>query len=253
VVSADFPIALRGYDRFAVDAYVERTAQLVAELQATRSPEAAVRRALERVGEEISGILQRAHDTADEITARSRSEAEERLELARHEAVEITAQAELRVKELDAETERIWAERHSIVTDAHDLARRLTELAESALERFPPALTPTEADPVGGIAPETDVEASRHLFDGAVEDSGAAEPAIDEEPTFEQPTEDHLALDQPAEYHIGLNHPTEPLVEEDPALEPQRTDRPKVDQPTESMPPIAPWEADGGPLDAGVA
>src|ERR1700749_2415000 len=50
VIKADFPMALRGYDRVAVDDYVRRTRQLVAELQATRSPEAAVRRALERVG-----------------------------------------------------------------------------------------------------------------------------------------------------------------------------------------------------------
>src|SRR6201999_197825 len=47
VINADFPMALRGYDRVAVDDYVRRTRQLVAELQATRSPEAAVRRALE--------------------------------------------------------------------------------------------------------------------------------------------------------------------------------------------------------------
>jgi hypothetical protein len=71
-VHADFPVALRGYDRVAVDAYVKQTSRLVAELQATRSPEAAVRRALERVGEQISGILQRAHETAEEITAQSR-------------------------------------------------------------------------------------------------------------------------------------------------------------------------------------
>ena len=86
VVNADFPVALRGYDRLAVDAYVQRTSQLVAELQATRSPEAAVRRALERVGEQISGILQRAHETAEEITAQSRREAEDRLEKSRVEA-----------------------------------------------------------------------------------------------------------------------------------------------------------------------
>ena len=91
VADADFPIALRGYDRLAVDAYVKQTSQLVAELQATRSPEAAIRRALERVGEQISGILQRAHETAEEITAQSRSEAEDRLEAARSEAAQIVA------------------------------------------------------------------------------------------------------------------------------------------------------------------
>ena len=65
VADVHFPVALRGYDRLAVDAYVKKTSQLVAELQATRSPDAAIRRALERVGEEVSGILKRAHETAD--------------------------------------------------------------------------------------------------------------------------------------------------------------------------------------------
>src|SRR5436305_6939496 len=93
VAEVDFPIVLRGYDRLAVDAYVKRTTQLVAELQSTHSPEAAVRRALERVGEEVSGILQRAHDAAAQITAQSRSDAEDRLERAREEALDITVEA----------------------------------------------------------------------------------------------------------------------------------------------------------------
>ncbi len=138
VTQVDFPLVLRGYDRIAVDAYVKRTSQLVAELQATRSPEAAVRRALERVGTEVSGILQRAHETAEQITAKSRTEADDRLEVARQEAAALTAAAERRVKELDAETDRIWSERHRIVEDARLLARQLLSLAESAVERFPP-------------------------------------------------------------------------------------------------------------------
>ena len=89
VADVEFPTALRGYDRLAVDAYVRKTSQLVAELQATRSPDAAIRRALERVGEEVSGILQRAHETAALITSQSRSEAEDRLEAARQEAAQI--------------------------------------------------------------------------------------------------------------------------------------------------------------------
>src|SRR5579884_2147448 len=101
VAEVDFPIALRGYDRLAVDAYVKRTSQLVAELQATRSPEAAIKRGLERVGEEVSGILQRAHEAASQITAQSRSEAEDRLERARQEATQITSGARQRIKDLD--------------------------------------------------------------------------------------------------------------------------------------------------------
>src|ERR1700735_4025883 len=80
------PLATLPDDPVPVAADVKNTSQLVAELQATRSPEAAVRRALERVGEEVSGILQRAHDTAAQITTQSRSEAEDRLEAARVEA-----------------------------------------------------------------------------------------------------------------------------------------------------------------------
>lgn len=135
----DFPVVLRGYDRLAVDAYVKKTSQLVAELQATRSPEAAVRRALERVGEQISGILQRAHDTAEEITTQSRREAEDRLEQARQESAEVTVRSQLRLKELDVETDRIWGERHRIVDDVRELSRQLVELAEAAATRFPPA------------------------------------------------------------------------------------------------------------------
>src|SRR5690242_13402340 len=138
VADVEFPVVLRGYDRMSVDDYVQRTSQMVAELQATRSPEAAVRRALQRVGEEVSGILQRAHETASRITAQSRSEAEDRLVAAREEAGQIVLRAEERVRELDAETDRIWGERHRIVEDTRELARELLTLTDSAADRFPP-------------------------------------------------------------------------------------------------------------------
>jgi hypothetical protein len=167
----DFPIALRGYDRLAVDAYVRKTSQLVAELQATHSPEAAVRRALERVGEEISGILQSAHETAANITAQSRSEAEDRLETARLEAITITAEARSSLSELDADTDRIWAERHKIVEDARELAHQLLALADAATARFPPA-EPVEEDveakpasgPTTPIGPYDDELATTVIF-----------------------------------------------------------------------------------------
>ncbi len=137
MVDAEFPTAMRGYDRHAVDDYVEGTRRLVAELQATRSPEAAVRRALERVGDQISGILQRAHETAEQITAQSRVEAEDRLEEARREAHQLVSAAEGRVRELDVDTDRIWGERQRIVADAEDLSAQLLSVAREAAERFP--------------------------------------------------------------------------------------------------------------------
>lgn len=183
VAEVEFPIVLRGYDRLAVDAYVKRTSQLVAELQSTRSPEAAVRRALERVGDEVSGILKRAHDAAAQITAQSRSDAENRLERARVEAAQITADARSRLKELDVETDRIWAERHRIIEDAQDLARQLLTLAESAAARFPAA---EEIDAEEGEPPEVGVEVPGAEEPGAVE-PGPPEPEADE-PVPAEPT-----------------------------------------------------------------
>lgn len=157
VANVDFPVALRGYDRIAVDAYVKRTSQLVAELNAGRSPQAAVRRALERVGADVSGILQRAHETAEQITAQSRIEAEDRLESARREAEQLVSSARQEadalltdarghLAELDAETDRIWGERHQIVEDTRSLASQLLALAEAAVQRFPAAEDHTVED-----------------------------------------------------------------------------------------------------------
>jgi cell division septum initiation protein DivIVA len=180
VVEADFPSSLRGYERTSVDEYVRRTRQLVAELQATRSPEAAVRRALERVGEQISGILQRAHETAEQITAQSRSEAEDRLEQARVEAAQIAEAAEQRVRDLDADTDRIWLERQRIVADAEDLAAQLQGLATTAAERFP--ADPETPDPDAADAVPDNVAADGAL-DAEVDDAPAAE--VDDAPAAE--------------------------------------------------------------------
>jgi DivIVA domain-containing protein len=73
--NVSFPGSVRGYDRSAVDAYVTRVNRVIAELQVSSSPRAAVRHALEQVGEQTSGILQRAREAAEEITASARQEA----------------------------------------------------------------------------------------------------------------------------------------------------------------------------------
>jgi hypothetical protein len=177
----DFPTAFRGYDRLAVDAYVKKVSQLVAELRSTRSPEAAVRRALERVGEQISGILQRAHETAEQITTQSRREAEGRLVVARQEAAQIAAAGEQRVKDLDADADRIWAERLRIVEDARELASQLLALTDAAAERFPPA------EEASADAPP---ERPQTLYDAEGEAYVAPDPAEDVEGAGEEPEKD---------------------------------------------------------------
>ncbi|HEX4010051.1 MAG TPA: DivIVA domain-containing protein [Solirubrobacteraceae bacterium] len=181
-VNAEFPTALRGYERVSVDEYVRQTRRLVAELQATRSPEAAVRRALERVGEQISGILQRAHETAEQITAQSRIEAEDRLEQARVEAAQIAGSAEQRVRDLDADTDRIWLERQRIVGDAEDLAGQLVALAKTAAERFPADPEAAAADP--GTLPYDDQN------EAAAEAVAGAFPAADADPAYLEDEDD---------------------------------------------------------------
>jgi DivIVA domain-containing protein len=78
VRDVDFPIGLRGYDRGAVDRYVQRVNRVIAELEISSSPDSAIRAALEEVSDETRGLLERAHETADEITARSRARADDR-------------------------------------------------------------------------------------------------------------------------------------------------------------------------------
>jgi cell division septum initiation protein DivIVA len=181
VADVEFPTALRGYDRLAVDAYVQKTSQLVAELQATRSPDAAIRRALERVGEEVSGILQRAHEAGAQITFQSRSEAEDRLESARSEAAQIVTAAEERVRELDAETDRIWAERHRIVEDTRELARELLSITDNAAGRFPAEAVPV--DPDGEVTDTEEAEPLESAQDIEPEDVFPEEPDPHVEPT----------------------------------------------------------------------
>jgi DivIVA domain-containing protein len=115
----EFPVALRGYDRAAVDRYVEHVNRLLAELEISSSPESAVRHALDEVSEETRDILQHAHDTAEEITARSRSRADDRLQQAEQEAKELRAAALREAQETrdaaqrEAETTREAAQRES--------------------------------------------------------------------------------------------------------------------------------------------
>lgn len=168
----EFKTAVRGYDREEVDAYIARLRRELDEARETKSPSGAVKRALEQVGDEVAGILKRAHETAAEVTTAARKEADERLESARRtseeklaetrkqvdaqlaqakvDAAAITATAERRLRELDLDTDRIWSERDRIITDVRELARQLVELADAAAERFPP-----EDDTV--VIPEADV------------------------------------------------------------------------------------------------
>jgi len=136
VRKTDFPIALRGYDRAAVDNYVAEVAQLVAELEATQTREGVVQRALDEVGEQTSGILQHAHDTAEEIAARSRSQAEGRLQRAEQEALQARQEADHYAQQVVNDTRRLWEDRQRLIDEMRQLADEVLGTADDALERI---------------------------------------------------------------------------------------------------------------------
>jgi len=135
--TVEFPVALRGYDRTAVDRYVERMSRLITELEMSSSPEAAVRHALDEVSEETRDILQRAHQTADEITARSRSKADDRVQQAERESQELHESALRRVAEArdgaDQEAAQLREEVAQKTNELRETAdREIAELRETA-------------------------------------------------------------------------------------------------------------------------
>jgi DivIVA domain-containing protein len=144
----DFPVALRGYDREVVDAYVDRVNRVIADLQVGQSPQSAIRHALDQVGEETRGILERAHETADGIASRSRAQAEERVQIAQREAHDAIEAAEVRVRVLDADADEVWRERKRLIDDVQRVAAELAELADAAGRRFPAETPDSVADTV---------------------------------------------------------------------------------------------------------
>jgi DivIVA domain-containing protein len=124
-----FPASMRGYDRVAVDAYVERVNHVIAELEMRSSPRAAVRHALEEVGEQTSGILQRARDAAEEITSSARREAEATTSHAKAEAAEIVLNA-------SAESERAEGEAAQLIGKAKAEADAIIAESRAEAERM---------------------------------------------------------------------------------------------------------------------
>jgi DivIVA domain-containing protein len=145
VRAKEFPPAMRGYDRNAVDAWREEVAGLIERLEEQAPRDSAVKRALEEVGKETSGILQRAHEAADDIAARSRSQAEGRLQRAEREAEITIREAEARVAELDSDYRSIWDERQRLLDEMRQLADDVLGVADDASERI---AGPVEREPV---------------------------------------------------------------------------------------------------------
>jgi DivIVA domain-containing protein len=132
-----FPTSLHGYDRDAVDAHLDALERELADLRIHRNPSAAVEAEIERVGEETSAILRVAHEQASEITRRAQTQADRCVSDAAANAVSMTEDAKRKLRQLDSETDAVWAERGRLIEDVRNLATSLFSLAEDAAERFP--------------------------------------------------------------------------------------------------------------------
>jgi DivIVA domain-containing protein len=139
VRDVSFPHAMRGYDRAAVDAYVKRVNNLIAELEMSRSPRAAVRHALDRATEEVSGILQRAQEAAEEITYSARKQAEESSTRTSAQAakllVDASDAAESTRTEADTVLARAKAEAEKILAAANTEAEKTLAAANTEAEK----------------------------------------------------------------------------------------------------------------------
>jgi DivIVA domain-containing protein len=143
-----FPLAVRGYERAAVDDFVNAVRAMVAELEATRTREGAVQKALDDVGVETAGILQRAHEAADELTRRSRSDADARLQRAESEADELRREADEYSEQVVVDTRLLWEDRQRLIEDIRRLADEVLATADDAMERvkMPEPLAAAETD-----------------------------------------------------------------------------------------------------------
>jgi DivIVA domain-containing protein len=137
LLNISFPVAVRGYSRESVDAYVKRANRVIAELKVSASPRAAVTHALEQTEEQVSGLLQRARETGEAITASARTEADEIVAQAKAEAAELLVNVSTEADAVKAEAEQALADaRKEAEQDRRRLDAELTSAREQAEERM---------------------------------------------------------------------------------------------------------------------
>jgi hypothetical protein len=170
----NFPIVVRGYHRQTVDMFVAELLELVEDLESHQTREGVVQKALGELGEETAGILQRAHETADDIAARSRAQADARLQRAEREAEILRRDADEYAEQVIVDTRALWDERQRLIEDIRQLADEVLGTADDALDRLklpeqignaeeteplPAEPLPPEGDPeTMALAPEVEPE-----------------------------------------------------------------------------------------------
>jgi hypothetical protein len=146
-----------------------------------------VQRALDEVGEETAGILQRAHETADEIAARSRAQAEGRLQRAEREAEIMRRDADAYAEQVVVDTRLLWEERQRLIEDIRQLADEVLATADDAIERVKMPEPLREPEP--GAADSATSEVELDLLPGGAADGTDELEAVADDLTEGEPTE----------------------------------------------------------------
>jgi cell division septum initiation protein DivIVA len=141
--NVSFPIAVRGYERQSVDSYVARVNRVIAELEATHSPEAAIRHALHQAEQQTRGTVESASAQAQEIVATARQQAAEILARAKAEAADIVVNASTQADRAKLQAEADVAKAKAAGDeqlmkakgDAEDILARARKEAEESLRR----------------------------------------------------------------------------------------------------------------------
>ena len=143
LLDVSFQVSRRGYDRQAVDAYIERVNRVIAELKVRASPPAAVRHALDQAEVKVQGLLHAAREAAEEITASARQEADESTARAKAEAVTLVVNASTEADRVKAEADELIAtartDGDATLAEAHagadEMLVNATAVAEDTLAR----------------------------------------------------------------------------------------------------------------------
>ncbi|MGN6431862.1 MAG: DivIVA domain-containing protein [Gaiellaceae bacterium] len=115
--NVQFPVSVRGYDRDAVDAYIKRVNRVIGELEISRSPRAAVRHALDRVGKQTVAVLQEARESAEKLLEAARDEADAEKDRAKAEAAKLVVNASDEADREKAEADRVLAEAKALASE----------------------------------------------------------------------------------------------------------------------------------------
>ena len=191
IANRSFPVAMRGYDRAAVDTFLQEVVGIITDLESRQTQDTVVQRAIAEVGEETAGILQRAHETAEEISARSRAQAEGRIQRAEREAELLRQEADAYSEKIVYDTRLLWEERQRLIDDIRQLADDVLNTADDAAERVAMPQMLSEEEPATAveedgppteeeIPPTTEVEFDV-LPGGAGAENGADGAASDED------------------------------------------------------------------------